>query len=153
MGRAVANLYRATGRPVKTVQVINDRGVHICQSMLAWKLYGNGETPESSNLKGDHLVGKYYVRFSEQHKAQQQALQQEGMSEEDARTQAPIYQEAQEMLKAWERGDPEVRSLWGKLNQWVYSGFDQTLAKLGITFDKNYYESETYEKGLSLIHI
>lgn len=151
VGRAVANLYRATGRPVKTVQVINDRGVHICQSMLAWKRYGNGETPESSNLKGDHLVGKYYVRFSEQHKAQQQALQQEGMSEEDARTQAPIYQEAQEMLKAWERGDPEVRSLWGKLNQWVYSGFDQTLAKLGITFDKNYYESETYEKGKKLV--
>lgn len=155
LGYSVSRIIEASGKKVIKVQVINDRGIHICKSMLAWQRYGNGETPETSGLKGDKLVGKYYVKFDEVYRAEKKELVEGGMSEDDAAKQAPSMLEAQDMLRKWEAGDAEVISLWKMMNEWVYAGFNATYTKLGVGFDKNYYESETYilgkkdvEKGL-----
>ena len=130
---------------------MNDRGIHICKSMLAWKLYGNGETPASSGMKGDHLVGKYYVEFDKHYKAQIRELVAQGQPEDEAKKNAPIMLQAQEMLRKWEARDPEVYSLWETMNGWVYEGFDVTYKALGVDFDKVYYESQTYLLGKSLV--
>ena len=131
---------------VKT-NIVNDRGIHICKSMLAWLKFGNGETPESSGKKGDHLIGDYYVRFDKEYKAQIAELIAAGKDEETAKREAPLMLEAQEMLRKWEAGDPEVRGLWAKMNEWVYAGFDETYRRMGVSFDKIYYESNTYLEG------
>ncbi len=141
LGYSVSRILQAAGNEVVKVQVINDRGIHICKSMLAWQKFGNGETPQSSGLKGDKLVGKYYVEFDKAYKAEIEALVANGKSKEDAEKSAPILLEAQEMLRKWEANDPEVRALWEKMNGWVYEGFDATYARAGVDFDKNYYES------------
>ncbi|QTN39431.1 arginine--tRNA ligase [Cryomorphaceae bacterium] len=151
LGYSVSELYKAAGKRVLKVQIINDRGIHICKSMLAWKKFGEGETPESSGLKGDHLVGKYYVRFDQEYRAEVAHLVESGMEEEEAKKQAPLLLEAQEMLRAWESGDAEVTALWEQMNTWVYAGFDQTYERLGVDFDQNYYESDTYKLGKSLV--
>lgn len=155
LGYSISKIYEAVGRKVIKVQIINDRGIHICKSMLAWKLFGQGETPESTGMKGDHLVGKYYVAFDKAYKAEMEELMAAGHSKEDAAKNAPIINEAQKMLRAWEAGDPETIKLWKTMNNWVYSGFNQTYASMGVSFDKIYYESDTYilgkadvEKGL-----
>jgi len=147
LGHSIAEIQKANGWKVVKTNIVNDRGIHICKSMLAWKLFGNGETPESSGLKGDHLVGKYYVIFDKAYKAQIKELTEKGLSEEDAKKQAPLILQAQQMLLAWENNDPEVRHLWETMNTWVYAGFDVTYKKLGVDFDKIYYESETYLEG------
>lgn len=147
LGHAVSKIVAAAGDEVVKVQIVNDRGIHICKSMVAWKRFANGETPESSGLKGDHLVGKYYVAFDQAYRAEMKELQEQGRSEEEAKAQAPILLEAQEMLRQWEAGMPEVMALWEQMNQWVYDGFASTYASLGVTFDKNYYESKTYLLG------
>jgi arginyl-tRNA synthetase len=147
LGYSVSRILQAAGNEVVKVQVINDRGIHICKSMLAWQKFGNGETPQSSGLKGDKLVGKYYVEFDKAYKAEIEALVANGKSKEDAEKSAPILLEAQEMLRKWEANDPEVRALWEKMNGWVYEGFDATYARAGVDFDKNYYESRTYVLG------
>ena len=144
LGWSIAQIQEANGWKVVKTNLVNDRGIHICKSMLAWKLFGNGETPQSSGLKGDHLVGKYYVLFDQAYKQQVRELVEEGWSEEEAKKSAPLIQEAQKMLLAWENNDPEVRKLWETMNGWVYEGFNETYRKLGIDFDKIYYESETY---------
>ena len=151
LGWSVSQLLTAAGANVKKVNLVNDRGIHICKSMLAWLRYGNGETPESSGLKGDHLVGKYYVEFDKHYKEEIKALVAEGMEEEEAKKQAPLMLEAQSMLKRWEEGDKEVRDLWEKMNGWVYAGFDETYQRLGVSFDKIYYESNTYLLGKELV--
>ena len=151
LGYSVAQILKANGHTVIKVNLVNDRGIHICKSMLAWKLYGGGETPESSGMKGDHLVGKYYVEFDKHYKAQIKELMAQGQSEEDAKKHAPIMLEAQEMLRKWEAKDPEVYALWEKMNSWVYAGFDVTYKALGVDFDKVYYESQTYLLGKSLV--
>ena len=130
---------------------INDRGIHICKSMLAWQRFGNGETPKSTGLKGDKLVGNYYVAFDKAYKEEIQTLVSEGKSEEEAKKQAPILLEAQEMLRKWEAGDEQVVSLWKTMNQWVYDGFNATYKALGVDFDKNYYESDTYLLGKDVV--
>ncbi|MCQ2233228.1 MAG: arginine--tRNA ligase [Paludibacteraceae bacterium] len=148
LGHSICEILKANGIKVVKTNIVNDRGIHICKSMLAWKLFGNGETPENSGKKGDHLVGDYYVCFDKEYRKQVKALMEEkGLSEEDAKKQAPLIIEAQQMLEKWEAGDPEVRALWEKMNNWVYTGFDQTYKKLGISFDKIYYESQTYLDG------
>ncbi len=147
LGFSVAELLKANGTDVIRVQIINDRGIHICKSMLAWMKEGNGETPQSSGLKGDHLVGKYYVRFDQMYKREVAELMANGLDEATAKKQAPSLMEAQELLRKWEAGDAEAVSLWKTMNQWVYTGFDATYAQLGVSFDKNYYESETYVLG------
>ncbi len=147
LGWSVANLLQAAGHNVRRVNLVNDRGIHICKSMLAWQRYGNGETPETGGLKGDHLVGKYYVEFDKHYKEEISALMEKGMDEETAKREAPLLQEAQQMLKRWEEGDEEVRSLWSTMNGWVYAGFDETYRRLGVAFDKVYYESDTYLLG------
>ena len=147
LGYSVSQILKANGVDVVKVQIINDRGIHICKSMLAWQEYGNGETPESSGLKGDHLVGKYYVKFDQVYKAEIKELVSGGMSEELAKKQAPSLLKAQEMLLKWEQGDQEVVNLWKTMNGWVYDGFNTTYTKLGVDFDKNYYESNTYVLG------
>ena len=155
LGNALANIISANGNRVVKTNIVNDRGIHICKSMLAWQKYGNGETPESSGKKGDHLIGDYYVAFDKHYKAEVKELmakfQSEGMSEEVAKAKAeaesPLMKEAREMLVKWEAGDPEVRTLWKKMNDWVYAGFDETYRMMGVTFDKIYYESETYLEG------
>ena len=155
LGNALANIISANGNRVVKTNIVNDRGIHICKSMLAWQKYGNGETPESSGKKGDHLIGDYYVAFDKHYKAEVKELmakfQREGMSEEEAKAKAeaesPLMKEAREMLVKWEAGDPEVRTLWKKMNDWVYAGFDETYRMMGVTFDKIYYESETYLEG------
>ncbi|WP_298106666.1 arginine--tRNA ligase [uncultured Bacteroides sp.] len=155
LGNALANIIAANGNRVVKTNIVNDRGIHICKSMLAWLKYGNGETPESSGKKGDHLIGDYYVAFDKHYKAEVKELmakyQAEGMSEEEAKAKAeaesPLMKEAREMLVKWEAGDPEVRALWKKMNDWVYAGFDETYRMMGITFDKIYYESNTYLEG------
>ena len=155
LGNALANIISANGNKVVKTNIVNDRGIHICKSMLAWQKYGNGETPESSGKKGDHLIGDYYVAFDKHYKAEVKELtakfQGEGMSEEEAKAKAeaesPLMKEAREMLVKWEAGDPEVRALWKKMNDWVYAGFDETYRMMGVTFDKIYYESETYLEG------
>lgn len=147
LGYSVAELYRANGYNVHKVQIINDRGIHICKSMAAWKLYGNGETPESSGLKGDKLVGKYYVEFDKNYKAQMKELQDKGMPEPEAEKQAPIMKLAVDMLQKWEAKDPETVQLWKTMNGWVYKGFDATYQRMGVDFEKLYYESDTYLLG------
>ena len=147
LGYSVAEILKANGVAVTKVQIINDRGIHICKSMLAWQEYGNGETPDSTGLKGDHLVGKYYVKFDQVYKEEIKALIAEGKTEEEAKKQAPSLLKAQQMLLKWEEGDAGVVALWKTMNDWVYNGFNTTYAKLGVNFDKNYYESQTYVLG------
>ena len=151
LGHSVSQILKACGHPVVQVNLVNDRGIHICKSMLAWLKYGYGETPESSGMKGDHLVGKYYVVFDQHYKEEQKELVEQGFSEDEAKDKAPLILEAREMLRKWEAGDPEVRELWATMNGWVYAGFDQTYDRLGIHFDKTYYESQTYLLGKSLV--
>ncbi len=151
LGYSVAEIIAANGKKVYKTQIINDRGIHICKSMLAWQRYGNGETPESSGKKGDKLVGDYYVRFDQEYKKEVAELIEKGLSEEDAKKNAPVLLEAQQMLRKWEAGDEEVVQLWKKMNQWVYKGFDQTYKDLGVNFDKNYYESNTYLLGKDIV--
>lgn len=147
LGYSVAEIYKAIGYTVHKVQIINDRGIHICKSMAAWKLYGNGETPESSGMKGDKLVGKYYVAFDRNHKDQVKELMSAGRTEEQAEKEAPIMKMAVDLLQKWEAKDPETISLWKKMNGWVYAGFDATYKRMGVDFEKLYYESETYLLG------
>ena len=155
LGNALANIVAANGNKVVKTNIVNDRGIHICKSMLAWKKYGNGETPETSGKKGDHLVGDYYVSFDKHYKAELAELMAgfiaQGMSDDEAKAKAeaasPLMQEAREMLVNWEAGDPEVRGLWEMMNNWVYAGFDETYKKMGVSFDKIYYESNTYLEG------
>ena len=151
LGYSVAQILKANGHTVIKANLVNDRGIHICKSMLAWKLYGNGETPASSGMKGDHLVGKYYVEFDKHYKAQIRELVAQGQPEDEAKKNAPIMLQAQEMLRKWEARDPEVYSLWETMNGWVYEGFDVTYKALGVDFDKVYYESQTYLLGKSLV--
>jgi len=153
LGYSVAEIIKASGKKVYKTQIINDRGIHICKSMLAWEKFGNGETPESSNLKGDKLVGKYYVEFDKAYKGEINQLIETGKTEEEAKKQAPIIIEAQEMLKKWESGDEKVISLWKMMNQWVYDGFATTYTNLGVNFDKYYYESNTYLLGKDVVQI
>ena len=155
LGNALANIVAANGNKVVKTNIVNDRGIHICKSMLAWKKYGNGETPETSGKKGDHLVGDYYVSFDKHYKAEVKELMAkftaQGMNDDEAKAKAeaesPLMQEAREMLVKWEAGDPEVRALWEMMNNWVYAGFDETYRKMGVGFDKIYYESNTYLEG------
>ena len=151
LGHSVSQILKACGHPVVQVNLVNDRGIHICKSMLAWLKYGEGETPESSGMKGDHLVGKYYVVFDQHYKQEQKELMEQGLTEDEAKEKAPLILEAREMLRKWEAGDQEVRELWAKMNGWLYAGFDQTYERLGIHFDKTYYESQTYLLGKSLV--
>lgn len=151
LGYSVAQILSANGYEVIKVNLVNDRGIHICKSMLAWQLFGNGETPESSQLKGDHLVGKYYVIFDKEYKKQIEALINEGQTEDEAKKNAPIIKEAQEMLLKWEAGDKKVIELWSMMNGWVYSGFELTYNMLGVDFKKYYYESDTYFLGKDTI--
>jgi len=153
LGYSVAEILKASGKKVYKTQIINDRGIHICKSMLAWEKFGNGETPESSDLKGDKLVGKYYVEFDKAYKTEINQLIETGKTEEEAKKQAPIIIEAQEMLKKWEAGDEEVIALWKKMNQWVYDGFAATYTNLGVNFDKYYYESNTYLLGKDVVQV
>ena len=147
LGNALANIVMANGNKVVKTNIVNDRGIHICKSMLAWQKYGKGETPESSGKKGDHLVGDYYVAFDKHYKAEVAELMEKGMSKEEAEAASPLMKEAREMLVKWEAGDPEVRALWQMMNNWVYTGFDETYRKMGVGFDKIYYESNTYLEG------
>lgn len=155
LGNALANVMAANGNKVVKTNIVNDRGIHICKSMLAWQKYGNGETPESSGKKGDHLIGDYYVAFDKHYKAEVKELrtqyQSEDMNEEEAKAKAeanaPLMLEAREMLRKWEANDPEIRALWKKMNDWVYAGFDETYKMMGVSFDKIYYESNTYLEG------
>lgn len=151
LGYSVAEILKANGHEVKKTQIINDRGIHICKSMLAWQKFGEGETPESSGLKGDKLAGKYYVEFDKLYKAQVAELKASGKTEEEAKAEAPLLVEAREMLQKWEAGDEEVRALWSKMNGWVYNGFDVTYKRLGVDFDKLYYESDTFLVGRDLV--
>ena len=151
LGYSVAEILKASGKKVYKTQIINDRGIHICKSMLAWKRYGNGETPKSSGLKGDKLVGNYYVRFDKEYKKDIVDLMSRGISEDDAKKQAASLIEAQEMLRKWESGDPATVDLWKMMNGWVYDGFDMTYRDLGVDFDQLYYESETYLLGKDVI--
>ena len=147
LGYSIAKIQEANGWNVVKTNIVNDRGIHICKSMLAWQKFGNGETPESSGKKGDHLIGDYYVRFDIEYKAQIKELMAQGMDEETAKKEAPLIKEAQAMLVKWEQNDPEVRALWQKMNEWVYAGFDETYKQMGVSFDKIYYESDTYLVG------
>ena len=147
LGYSVSEILKAAGNQVYKVQVINDRGIHICKSMVAWQKFGNGETPESTGLKGDKLVGNYYVKFDKEYKKEILRLKEQGKSEDEAKAEAPIFVEAQEMLRKWEANDPEVVNLWSTMNEWVYDGFEKTYDALGVDFDKNYYESQTYILG------
>ena len=149
LGYSIAQIQEANGWKVVKTNIVNDRGIHICKSMLAWLKFGNGETPESSGKKGDHLIGDYYVRFDKEYKAQIAELMAAGKDEETAKREAPLMLEAQEMLRKWEANDPEVRALWAKMNEWVYAGFDETYRRMGVSFDKIYYESNTYLEGKS----
>ena len=147
LGWALANVMQANGNRVVKTNIVNDRGIHICKSMLAWQKWGNGETPESSGKKGDHLIGDYYVAFDKHYRQEVAQLVAQGMDEEQAKQEAPLIREAHEMLVKWEQNDPEVRALWRRMNEWVYAGFDETYKALGVSFDKIYYESETYLEG------
>ncbi|MCL6218380.1 arginine--tRNA ligase [Zunongwangia pacifica] len=152
LGFSVAEILEAAGNKVYKTQIINDRGIHICKSMLAWQRFGNGETPASTGLKGDKLVGNYYVKFDQEYKAEIEQLIAEGKSEKQAKAEAPILLEAKEMLRKWEAGDVEVVKLWKTMNQWVYDGFEETYKALGVDFDKNYYESDTYLLGKDVVN-
>ncbi|MBL7887739.1 MAG: arginine--tRNA ligase [Flavobacterium sp.] len=151
LGYSVANIIKASGKKVYKTQIINDRGIHICKSMLAWQKFGNGQTPQSTGLKGDKLVGNFYVQFDKQYKAEISELMAQGKTEDEAKKQAPIIIEAQQMLLDWEAGKPEVIELWNTMNQWVYDGFGQTYQTIGVDFDKNYYESNTYLLGKEVV--
>ncbi|GAA4512319.1 arginine--tRNA ligase [Sphingobacterium thermophilum] len=151
LGYSVAEILKAYGYDIIKANLVNDRGIHICKSMLAWQKFGNGETPESTGMKGDHLVGKYYVVFDKEYKKEIDALKAQGLSEEEAKKNAPLMLEAQEMLRKWEAGDEEVISLWKTMNNWVYEGFETTYKQLGVDFDKYYYESNTYLLGKDII--
>ena len=151
LGWSVAEILMATGNDVMKSCVVNDRGIHICKSMIAWELFGNGATPESTGTKGDHFVGDYYVKFSNEHKKEVDELVAEGESKEDAERKAPIMQRTQQMLVDWEKGKPEVIDLWNKMNNWVYKGFDETYKRIGTDFDKTYYESQTYLLGRKFV--
>lgn len=151
LGFSIYRILASCGHNVIKTNIVNDRGIHICKSMLAWQKFGNGETPETSRMKGDHLVGKYYVLFEKECKVQIESLLNSGMEENDARNSAPMMKEAREMLLKWEAGDREVVDLWKKMNSWVYAGFDETYNKLGVDFDKIYYESETYKHGKKIV--
>ncbi|MBR1415480.1 MAG: arginine--tRNA ligase [Prevotella sp.] len=147
LGWSLAQIMQANGNRVVKTNIVNDRGIHICKSMLAWQKWGNGETPESSGKKGDHLIGDYYVLFDKHYREEIKQLVAQGMDEEKAKQEAPLIKEAHEMLVKWEQGDADVRALWEKMNSWVYAGFDETYQKMGVSFDKIYYESQTYLKG------
>lgn len=147
LGWSVSEIYRAIGYTVHRVQIINDRGIHICKSMAAWKLFGNGETPDSSGMKGDHLVGKYYVEFDKQYKKEIEELKQQGLSQEVAEKEAPVMQLAVDLLRKWEAKDEETIALWRTMNGWVYAGFEVTYNRMGVDFEKLYYESDTYLLG------
>ncbi|NDV69495.1 arginine--tRNA ligase [Dysgonomonas sp. 25] len=151
LGFALAEVMKANGNKVVKTNIVNDRGIHICKSMLAWQKWGNGETPESSNKKGDHLVGDYYVLFDKHYKAELAELQAKGLSKEEAEAQSTLMQEAREMLRQWEAGDTGTVALWEKMNSWVYAGFDETYKVLGVDFDKIYYESQTYLEGKDVV--
>ncbi len=151
IGFSLAKIIEASGRKVIKVNLVNDRGIHICKSMLAWQKWGNGETPESSGKKGDHLVGDYYVKFDQEYKKQIKELGAGGMSAEDAARKASLILEAQAMLRKWEAGDPDTVKLWEKMNGWVYRGFEETYNRMGVSFDKIYYESQTYKQGKSIV--
>ena len=147
LGWSLAKIMEANGNRVVKTNIVNDRGIHICKSMLAWQKWGNGETPETSGKKGDHLIGDNYVAFDKHYREEVKELVAQGMDEEKAKQEAPLIKEAHEMLVKWEQGDPEVRALWEKMNSWVYAGFDETYKALGVSFDKIYYESQTYLVG------
>ena len=147
LGYSLSRIMEANGYKVVKTNIVNDRGIHICKSMLAWLKWGNGATPESTGKKGDHLIGDFYVAFDKHYKAEIKELVEKGMSPEEAEKQAPLIQEAHDMLRRWEAGDPEVRALWEKMNSWVYAGFDETYQRMGVSFDKIYYESDTYLMG------
>ena len=147
LGYSLSCIMEANGYKVVKTNIVNDRGIHICKSMLAWLKWGNGDTPESTGKKGDHLIGDFYVAFDKHYKAEIKELVEKGMSPEEAEKQAPLIQEAHDMLRRWEAGDPEVRALWEKMNSWVYAGFDETYKRMGVSFDKIYYESDTYLVG------
>ncbi len=147
LGWSLAQIMAANGNKVVKTNIVNDRGIHICKSMLAWLKWGNGETPETSGKKGDHLIGDYYVAFDKHYREEIKELMAQGMTEEQAKNEAPLIKEAHNMLVKWENNDPEVRGLWAKMNEWVYAGFDETYKALGVSFDKIYYESETYLEG------
>ena len=151
LGFSMAKIIEATGKKVYKTQIINDRGIHICKSMIAWQLFGKGETPESTGEKGDKLVGKYYVLFDKAYKEEIAGLISAGKTKEEAEREAPIFLKAQEMLRLWEQGDPETLALWRQMNQWVYDGFEVTYHNLGVSFDRNYYESETYLLGKDIV--
>lgn len=151
LGHSVSTILKATGNHVKRVNLVNDRGIHICKSMLAWQMEGEGENPAESGIKGDHLVGKYYVRYDQIYKSQVQKLVESGSSQKEAEAEAPVLIEAREMLRKWEAEDPEVRELWNTMNDWVYAGFEETYKRLGISFDQTYHESQTYKLGKDLI--
>lgn len=151
LGYSLSEILKANGYKVVKTNIVNDRGIHICKSMLAWQKFGNGATPQSTGKKGDHLVGDFYVKFDKEYKKQIDELKAQGQSEEDAKRNAPLMIEAQEMLRKWEAGDANVRSLWNEMNSWVYAGFDETYKRLGIDFDKIYYESQTYLEGKSKV--
>ncbi|HEX2969219.1 MAG TPA: arginine--tRNA ligase [Bacteroidales bacterium] len=151
LGYSLYRILSSCGHKVIKTNIVNDRGIHICKSMLAWQKFGNGETPETSGMKGDHLVGKYYVLFDKEYKAQTEQLINQGMSENEAKNNAPFMKEAREMLLKWEAGDKEVVDLWKTMNSWVYAGFDETYRKLGVEFDRIYYESETYKLGKEIV--
>ena len=147
LGYSISKILEANGKRVVKTNIVNDRGIHICKSMLAWQKWGNGETPESSHLKGDHLVGNYYVLFDKHYKAELKELEAKGLTPEEAERESTLMQEARAMLKKWEAGDEKVRTLWKSMNTWVYDGFDETYRRLGVDFDKIYYESDTYLVG------
>ncbi len=147
LGYSLSKIMEANGYKVVKTNIVNDRGIHICKSMLAWLKWGEGATPESTGKKGDHLIGDFYVAFDKHYKAEVKELVEKGMSQEEAEKQAPLIQEAHDMLRRWEAGDPEVRALWKKMNDWVYDGFDKTYKRMGVSFDKIYYESDTYLVG------
>ncbi|MCC5919871.1 MAG: arginine--tRNA ligase [Cyclobacteriaceae bacterium] len=151
LGYSIAEILEAAGYEVLKVNLVNDRGIHICKSMLAYQKFGNGETPQSSGIKGDHLIGKYYVRFDQEYKKEVASLIEQGLEKEFAEKQASMMLEAQEMLKKWEAGEPETVNLWSTMNGWVYEGFDETYKKMGVTFDKYYYESDTYLLGKDIV--
>ncbi|MDE6150411.1 MAG: arginine--tRNA ligase, partial [Prevotella sp.] len=147
LGWSLSRIMEANGHNVVKTNIVNDRGIHICKSMLAWLRYGNGETPETSGKKGDHLIGDYYVAFDKHYREEVKELMAQGMDEEKAKQEAPLIKEAHDMLVKWEHNDPEVRALWARMNEWVYAGFDETYKTMGVGFDKIYYESQTYLEG------
>lgn len=151
LGYSVAQILKVAGYNVIKTQIINDRGIHICKSMLAWEKFGNGETPESTGLKGDKLVGNYYVRFDQEYKKQIEELKVQGVTEEEVKKKAPIMLEAQKMLLDWENGDEKVRQLWEMMNAWVYKGFNESYARMGVDFEQRQFESNTYLLGKDII--